>query len=64
MSISLYCHFRLGFVTNLHKLALVPSQVMFHLRGLLTKPGVWIEMIVHAAHYWASHKSQFSAFDR
>ncbi len=53
--ISLQCHFTLGFIVNLAKSALVPSQVMLQLgvmnemaSGILfTSPGS-LETIVHA----------------
>ncbi len=53
--ISLHCHFKLGFIINLMKSALVPSRVMLHLgalidtaRGLIFKFPAWTEMIIHA----------------
>ncbi len=53
--ISLCSHFRLGFVINLKKSALVPSQVMLHLgalidtaRGLVFPSPARTESIVHA----------------
>ncbi len=53
---SLRCHFRLGFITNLQKSALIPSQVMLHLgdlidtaRGLVFPSLARRETIIHAA---------------
>ncbi len=53
---SLRCHFMLGFIVNLAKSALVPSQVLLHLgamidtaRGILFPSPPRLEAIVHAA---------------
>ncbi len=51
--ISLSCHFKLGFIINLKKSGLVPSQVMLHLgalmaRGLVFPSPAWTETIIHA----------------
>ena len=53
--ISLHCHFKLGFIINLKKSALVPSQVMLHLgalidtaRGLVFPFMARTETIIHA----------------
>ncbi len=53
--ISLHCHFKLGFIINLKKLTLVPSQVMLHLGALInTASGLFFptlsqtEKIIHA----------------
>ncbi len=53
--ISLHCHFKLGFIINLKKSALVPLQLMLHLgalidtaRGLVFPSLARTEMIIHA----------------
>ncbi len=55
-NISLCCHFTLGFIVNLTKSALVPSQVMLHLgamidmaRGILFPSPPRLEAIMHTA---------------
>ncbi len=54
--ISLRCHFTLGFIVNIAKSALIPSQVMLHsgamvdmTRGILFPSPPRLEAIVHAA---------------
>ncbi len=53
--LGLHYHFRIGFVINLPKLSLVPSQVMFHIRALIgiARRLIFLqtltEAIVHAA---------------
>ncbi len=72
-NISLRCHFKLGFIINHTKSALVPSQVMLHLgalintaRGLVFYPCLGseaTEAIIHAAQALLD-PTQVSAFGR
>ncbi len=66
-NISLRCHFTLGFIVNLAKLALIPCQVMPHLgamidtaRGILFPSPERFKMNVHAAQELLCH-NQVSA---